>query len=195
MSEGHPFHKTIRNMIRENGLDEEYEIREDPACVIESRFHGKKKMLPLYRKFDSDLLGHKDSHPIDVCWVDMIIKKRDDNRVPIVIEIDESGTSPHHICGKFLTTAMAEYYDDGVTQYPLLPNTLFIQVVKIKASEDSKSQMIRKWMALENFIQANIQFKDSKKARYMLFWNFDDKLRNQNEYDFIESIRSHMKSI
>lgn len=180
--------------MRKSGLDQEFEILEDPACIPKPIFHGKKKMLPLYRKYDSKEPNTHNTPHMDACWVDMIIKKRNRDEVPLVIEIDESSTSPHHICGKFLTAAISEYYDNGERQFPLSDNTLFIQVVKAKITKNPRSQMIDKWKAIENFINSEPKFKESKISKYMVFWSSGNVLINQHGYDFIDCIRKHMKS-
>jgi hypothetical protein len=183
-------------MLRENGLDKEYEIKEDPACVIEPRIHGKKKMLPLYCDCNSNYFLDQNIHQLDICWVDIIIKKWKINEIPIVIEIDESITSPHHICGKFLTAAVSRYYHDGNDRYPLSPKTLFIQVVKTKVEPSVKSQMRAKWKILEDYINNNLLIENSRIKGYLLFWGYEkgNELVNENGNDFIESIQNHMKS-
>ena len=149
----HPLHKAIADKIGSvlplNSL-----IR-DEAC-------GGDQRIPL---FDDE----KKSRETEYCNVDLLILK--DNKVKIIVEIEESNVKPTQICGKFLTSALSKYYiHDSKRNEPVeMANSVsFIQIVDTSKLVRSKTAKFNQWKALEESINRILPLNDSKITSYRL---------------------------
>ena len=88
----HPLHREI-GMALKNYFDNQGLIL-DPAC-------GGNQNIPLFLK------GQK-SNKTEICNVDAAIIRN--NKVKVIIEIEESTITPTQICGKLLTSILAKNY-------------------------------------------------------------------------------------
>lgn len=73
------------------------------------------------------------------CDVDMLILK--DNKIRVIIEIEEANVKPTQICGKFLVSALSSYYIHRTGNYiPINKNdsVSFIQIVDISKLKKKK---------------------------------------------------------
>jgi len=157
----HKLHKEIGDIIKRNkDKFHDCEIIYDIACLDSSSI--AKQNIPLFcSRFKSNMTEY--------CNVDILIIKN--NRVKIIIEIDESDLKPTQICGKFLTSALSSYYihpsksnevinmDDFVS---------FIQVVDISNLKKDLSSKTIQWRNLEESIQQTIPMNNSKVKNYKL---------------------------
>jgi len=135
MSE-HPFHKKIGEELRKMKLCH-CEIVLDEAC--DNSTTGKKQQIPLF-------VSEKNNENA-LCKVDAIITCND--KIKIIIEIEESAFKPTTICGKYLTSALAKNYTDrNGNEISIPPNSvLFIQIIDlhkmlngVKEKENSKKK-------------------------------------------------------
>lgn len=161
----HPYHKRVREKFDAEGLGKEFSLLEDAACVKNHkenpRIHGNRQTLPLYC----------ESNQQDLCWVDMVIMRKESDTVGVIIEIEESNIGPAHICGKFLASALTSYYFDGITER-CLDDVLFIQIVNRKKNTESEKEtnLVKKWKVIEEGITKLLPLKDSNITKYRLFW-------------------------
>lgn len=88
----HPLHEIIGKEIEQN-LPSGCVLIKDKAC-------GGDQRIPLFYM-------QRKSRDTEYCNVDLIVLK--ENRIRIIIEIEESNVKPTQICGKFLTSALAQY--------------------------------------------------------------------------------------
>jgi len=187
----HPYHKRVREKFDAEGLGKEFSLLEDAACVKNHkenpRIHGNRQTLPLYC----------ESNQQDLCWVDMVILRKDSDTVGVIIEIEESNTGPAHICGKFLASALTSYYFDGITER-CLDDVLFIQIVNRKKNTESEKEtnLVKKWKVIEEGITKLLPLKDSNITKYRLFWgtgNDGTDFKGLNDrLNLYQEIRAHM---
>lgn len=134
----HPLHKKIAEwFVNKYKHESDVSIIKDSAC-------GGKQHIPLFiGKYEDK------SRATNMCNVDLLVIK--DNKIAIVVEIEESNIIPTQICGKFLTTVLSDYFShrkqDGKPFYfSDLP--CFIQIlddsklIKYKTSKDIQGKNI-----------------------------------------------------
>jgi hypothetical protein len=149
----HPLHKTIADKI-ELALPPHASIR-DEAC-------GGDQRIPLF-------CAAKKSRETEYCNVDLLILK--ENKIRGIVEIEESNVKPTQICGKFLTSALANYYIHSSKENELIEmddSVTFIQVVDTSGLVKNKTAKFRQWGALEKSINRIIPLKGSKITSYKL---------------------------
>lgn len=151
----HSIHEEIAEIFNV-ALSSNYILIKDEAC-------GGKQHIPLF-------YTAKKSRETEYCNVDLIVLK--EKKIKIIVEIEESNVKPTHICGKFLTSALASHYihssmknepvgmDDHVT---------FVQIVDTSGLAKEKTSKCKQWKTLEASIKKIIPLKNSKIAEYRLF--------------------------
>ncbi|MCX6818430.1 MAG: hypothetical protein NT129_00320 [Candidatus Aenigmarchaeota archaeon] len=144
----HPLHEKIGKVVSERFGDN---VKRDKAC-------GGKHNLPLFRD--------KKSRETEFCDVDMIIIKND--RVKVIFEIEESNVKPRQVCGKFLASALSQYYDYKKDKFDIDESAFFIQVMKFQESKE-KSKKVEQWNNLEEAIRNIMPLKGSKIKEYRIF--------------------------
>jgi len=133
----HPLHKKVGEQLLGLKLIGQRPIL-DEACDNSS--NGKKQQISLF--------VHKKNLESRLCKVDAIIVQQENNNdtVKIIIEIEESGFNPTKICGKYLTSAIANKYIDSNGKTIVIPenSVLFIQIVDlpklVREKENSKKR-------------------------------------------------------
>ena len=151
----HSIHEEIAEIFNA-ALPSNCILIKDEAC-------GGKHHIPLFRTA-------KKSRETEYCNVDLLVLK--ENKIRIIVEIEESNVKPTQICGKFLTSALASHYihssmknepvgmDDHVT---------FVQIVDTWGLVKEKTSKYKQWKALEESIRKIIPLKNSRIAEYRLF--------------------------
>lgn len=135
----HPLHEVISDLAAEV-LPTHFTLVKDPACQGNQR-------IPL---FCSD----KRSWATKYCDVDLLVLHN--NRIRLIVEIEESNVKPTQIAGKFLTSALASHFihdKHGVTAIPKDVRLVFFQFVdttRLKA----KSVKRKQWENIERSIQS-----------------------------------------
>jgi len=148
----HLLHKIIADKI-ESVLPSHSLIR-DEAC-------GGDQRIPLF-------YDRKKSRETECCNVDLLVLK--ENKIKVIIEIEESNVKPTQVCGKFLTSALARYYiHDNKRNEPVEMNdsVAFIQIVD-NSKLNGNSAKPRQWKALERSIQSILPLKNSRITSYRL---------------------------
>jgi len=151
----HPLHKAIGRIVTGNLLPE-YEVLKDPAC-------GGKQNIPLFCLY-------KNLSKNEYCNVDLLIHK--DNKIKVIIEIEEANIKPTQICGKFLTSALSSFYihEKKVRNtFKMDDKLLFIQILDTSNLEKG-THKIEQWRNIEESITQIIPVGDSKIRKYCIFY-------------------------
>ncbi len=152
----HPLHRKIGAALKKH-FDNQGLIL-DPAC-------GGKQNIPLFLK------GER-SNKTEICNVDAAIIGN--NKVKVIIEIEESTRTPTQICGKLLTSILAKNYihknNDVDTNKIEIKDALFIQVLKVPTQKGSrkKHQAANIKAAFKN---NKINSSTTSIKRYTLIWS------------------------
>jgi hypothetical protein len=151
----HALHIAVADEIQKH-LADPYKLFKDTACDGSqhlSLFVGKRKA--------------RDTH---MCDVDLLIVSED--RVRVIIEIEEFGFIPTKICGKFLQSGFADHFICDQRSKPVVPynnSVLFIHVLdgskwnRQKTGKDLQAHLI------EKKIHNMLSFKGNNITAYQLF--------------------------
>lgn len=153
--QAHSMHKTIGDIF-EHALPPGYSLIRDKAC-------GGKQRIPLF-------CIAKKSRETEYCNVDLLALK--ENKVKTIVEIEESNVKPTQICGKFLTSALANFYiHDSKRNEPIEmgDSVTFIQIVDTSKLVKGKTSKLKQWKALEESINSILPLKNSGITKYRLF--------------------------
>ena len=151
----HPFHELIGRSIN-NDVFPDCKIIRDPAC-------GGDQHIPLF-------CSEERSRETEYCNVDLLIV--DNNKIKVIIEIEEANIKPTQICGKLLTSALAKYFiheSENNEHIGMAKSVLFIQILDVSKLKIGKTAKTRQWQKLEKSIQNIIPVKDSAIDRYRIF--------------------------
>lgn len=111
----HPVHMAVGECLRSYSKKFGMTCYLDPAC-------GGSTFLPLFTD------GH--SRKTETCKVDALIVR--ENRIKLVVEIEESNIKPTQILGKYLTTAVSKHFTHtkllGEGVHCPLSNSAFLQI-------------------------------------------------------------------
>lgn len=154
----HPLHKIIGECINSNEFPH-CKIIKDPAC-------GGQQNVPLFCSKDK-------SNETEYCNVDLLMIK--DNKIRVIIEIEETGVQPTQICGKFLTSALSSYYihdSENNTPIGMSGSILFIQILNTSQLKEKTSKS-RQWENLKKSIK-NILPIDIIRKYELLYGNVPD---------------------
>jgi len=163
-------HETIGDIFQE-ALPPGHSLIRDKAC-------GGEQRIPLF-------YTTKKSRATEYCNVDLLILKN--NKIKIIVEIEESNVKPTQICGKFLTSALAKYYiHDSKNNEPIQMgnSVVFIQIVDTSKLVRDKTAKFKQWKALEESINKIIPLKNSMITSY--------RLLNTDELDGLASLIREM---
>jgi len=163
-------HETIGDIFQD-ALPPRHSLIRDKAC-------GGDQRLPLFYTVEK-------SRATEYCNVDLLILKN--NKIRIVVEIEESNVKPTQICGKFLTSALTNYYiHNSKNNEPIEmgDSVIFIQIVDTSKLVRDKTSKFKQWKALEESINKIIPLKNSKITLY--------KLLNTNHLDDLTSLIKEM---
>jgi len=174
----HPFHKIIGDIF----TDEKFPIKgirilKDAAC-------GGDHTLPL---FYSDVRSYATRY---ACVDLMIIKE---GTVKVIMEIEESNVKPLHLFGKYLASAMAEYYIYGREKIGMDKSVVFIQILDT-SRQKRKSARNEQWENVKMSIQSIIPVKGSSIKEYKIFYgNQTDFISGDKKGELINFVRSALK--
>jgi len=153
----HELHVSIGDLI-EDSLGERAQLVRDQAC-------GGNQQIPLF-------CSEEKSNKTKYCNVDLLVIQ--DGKVRVIVEIEESDVKPTHVCGKFLTSALARYYIHETEENPIgmHDSVTFIQVVD---TSDLKAMSMKpyQWKNLESSIGNILPIRDSNIKEYRLFTDLE----------------------
>jgi hypothetical protein len=148
----HPLHLAVANAIKHRGIGAA-DLYCDPACD-----DSPMQRLPLFRG--------DPSRSTALCNVDLLVIK--DDTVRAIIEIEESVSKPTTICGKFLTSALADRARLDLVVIPFSELALFVQVIDThKLPPHSKKPA--QYVHLKSVIQSVLPTLSSCVKQYQLF--------------------------
>lgn len=161
----HPLHEKIGNLVYASLQDyADLKIVKDPACCRDDG--TERQHIPFFRT------DQKSRHT-RYCCVDMLILQK--GKIRGIIEIEEADIKPTQVCGKFLTSALSNFYihekDGGILG--MAESVFFLQVLdskKLKVGSVKRKQFI----SLEKAIQEIVPLKDSRINHYKLFTGSQD---------------------
>jgi hypothetical protein len=152
------------------------------GCVlIRDEACGGEQRIPLFCTLEK-------SRATELCNVDMLVLK--ENRIRIIVEIEESNVKPTQICGKLLTAALDKYFiHESENDEPIrMDETVtFVQIVDTSRLVKSKTAKYSQWNALQGLIDGVLPLKGSNIKRYSLFY-WDEMDSKTDERDRIVSL-------
>ncbi len=167
----HKLHELISKKVLEANLDD--------CKVFVDHAPEKGHNLPLF-------FSKEKSRKTTICNVDILVIK--DNKIKIIFEIEESNVLPTQVCGKFLASAISNYYIYEDDTIEMDDKVLFIQVLNnLKLNLDRTSKM-EQWKNLEKEINNILPVKDSKITKYKLFFG------NIEDFDF-DRLISYLRGV
>lgn len=150
----HSMHKTVGHFL-ERGLSRNYELIKDMAC-------GGNQRIPLF-------YASEKSRVTELCKVDLLVLK--DDKIRMIVEIEESDVKPTQICGKFLTSALAKYYIHNSRRNKHIEmgdKVTFIQIVDTSNLVKDRTSKLKQWKLLEESINGVLPMKNSRVTSYRL---------------------------
>jgi hypothetical protein len=127
----------------------------DPAC------EGKQH-IPL-------VCNPIKSREAEFCNVDMMVLKND--KIKLIVEIEESNVKPTQVCGKLLTSALAKYYiHNSKNNRPIEmdESVTFLQILDTSKLVKEKTKKTMQWRQLESSINSVLPLKNSRIATYKI---------------------------
>lgn len=154
-------HKVIGDCIKSIEL---------PGCKIFMDSEcGGQHIVPLYCSTDN-------SKENKYCEVDILILK--DNKIRVIVEIEESNKLPTQIFGKFFASAFSSYFiHESKNKEPksMSDSVLFIHILDKSKLKEDKTSKIRQGENIEKSIGDIIPISGSKIDNYRLFYeDIDD---------------------
>jgi hypothetical protein len=167
----HQLHIEIGNIIKTLELPN-MEVITDPACDGEQH-------IPL---FVESIKSRKTQY----CNVDVLVIMND--LVRVIVEIEESDVKPTQVCGKFLTSALSNYYIHKNKKNKEIPiiDALFLQILSSSKLSIGSSKQYQ-WKNLEKSIQDIIPLQKSEIIEYRLVFE-DPEYLHQTINDEVLSI-------
>ncbi len=157
----HKLHLKVAHEIINSINDNKIEIIRDEAC-------GGEQHIPLF--YSSEKARKTEFSNPDI----MILKE---NKIKIVIEIEESNILPNHIFGKFLSLVLVNYYiHNNNENLPIVKSddVYFIQVLSKKRLKQ-KSKKIEQGKIIEESINKILPIGNSNIKEYRLFYLNEDE--------------------
>lgn len=144
----HPLHKVIGDMIQESDFPNCTVIK-DPAC-------GGNQNIPLF-------CSPAKSNQTEYCNVDLLILK--DNKIRVIVEIEEADITPTKIFGKFLTSALSSYFihrTQNDVPIRMGDSVSFIQILDASKLKEDRTAKFNQWEYIENSIRDIVPAKIAK---------------------------------
>jgi hypothetical protein len=156
----HHLHERIGKLLGDALKDsaQALKIIKDPACCADSI---DKQHIPLF-------LSEDKSRATRFCCVDLLILQ--DDKIRIIVEIEESDIKPTQVCGKFIASALSNYYIHKKEGKPkeMAESVAFIQVLDSSKLKD-RTAKLGQFRLLEESIQQVLPLKGRRFNRYKLF--------------------------
>ena len=171
----HKLHKAVAECIKSYDLPKDCELLRDPAC-------GGDQNIPL---FSSDSKSRATRYSV----VDMIILK--DEKIKVIIEIEESDRTPIRICGKFLASALSKYFIHefrGNKPIEMDKSVTFIQVCSTKNLKPGSAKE-KQWVNLKDSINTLLESNNLSICRYELLPGKPKDFKKNKCEDLLKIIR------
>lgn len=139
-------------------------------------------------KYTSFSFNNK-SNSTEICNVDAIIIRN--NKIKIVIEIEESNVKPTQILGKMMATALSKYYihnNDFNEPIEMDNEMCFIQILDTSKLKKELSSKPNQWINIRDTILNILPIKNSKLRYYELFFGDQKDINLEKIQDYINKI-------
>ncbi len=172
-TKSHPLHYIIGKILSQIPLKKNANLFSDQACGLKN---------PINIQFFLSM--EKPRRPLRLCYVDSLILVND--KIRIVIEIEESGRYPGKIIGKFFTFMLAPYFIQKDRVYDKNKDLLFLQIIDTTDSDSKKnSSKGAQWKAIEDAIQKYIAVPSGIRYEYrILHGRPDDFEKGERNKEF-----------
>lgn len=170
----HKLHEVVADCIK-GCLPSNCELLKDPAC------RGNQNL----QLFFTDEKSRAARYSV----VDMLILKN--NKIKVIIEIEESDKTPIRICGKFLASALASCFiheSRGDKPIKMDKQVTFIQICsteKLKSGSSKKEQ----WGNLKKSIKNLLILNKLSVCRYELLWGKPKDFKKDKCEDLLKIIK------
>ena len=162
----HPLHKVIGDMLQDS---------EFPNCtIIKSPECAGDQNIPLF-------CSEEKSKATEYCNVDLLILR--DNKIRVIIEIEEADIKPTQICGKFLVSALSYYFihkTQNDIPIGMSESVAFIQILDTSKLKVDKTSKINQGKNIEKSITDTLPIKGSKIKKYKLLYGNASEFRTRN---------------
>jgi len=151
----HPLHFWLGNIF-DDLLTDDFRLIRDKDC-------GGDQKIPLF-------IDKEKSRKTQLCYVDLLIIHN--NKIHSVIEVEESDGKPTQVCGKFLTTALSNYYihkKENNKPIPMGEDVLFFQFVDTSGLKRDRTSKNEQWKNIEKTINEILPLKNSSIKHYKMF--------------------------
>ena len=169
-----PFHRTVGDLF-ENNLSSSYKLVKDAAC-------GGNQNIPLF-------CSKEKSNATEYCNVDLLVIK--DGTIRIIVEIDASDVRPTKLCGKFLTSALTQYYiNESENDIPIgmHDSVIFIQILDTSKLKDETSKF-KQWKNLQKSIEDILPVKGSRIKEYKIFYGDESYFEKNQSNELVSYIK------
>ncbi len=180
--EPNPLHIGIGKALSEYlGSRENVILLRDAACGGNQR---ERQHIPLF-------CNENRSRETEYCNVDLMVLK--DNKIKVIIEIEESNVKPTQVCGKFLTSALSKHYLHHSGQAKMDKSVTFIQILDTSALVNGRTSKISQWdylaksineilplrshNSIKNYVLLACSLNDFEQKKPELFSALDDALK------------------
>jgi hypothetical protein len=184
MAKEHPLHSGIAGVLRHitTKYSSEIDLKLSPEC-------DGGKNIPLF-------ISNSKRNETELCDVDAMIIKN--NEINIIIEIEETGFLPTKVCGKFLTSNLAELYQYKNEESIPIKNAsiLFIQVIDIQKQSSAKQNQFQHIETAINDLLNTAHaenFKIGCIKRYKIIQINGEKIKGVNPPDDAEDKKEYNK--
>lgn len=168
----HKLHKEIGENLKLLNFEKNSKLILDQAC-------GGIQHIPLF-------INKNKSNKTEICNVDALILK--DQKIKVIIEIEEANIKPTQILGKFMTSALSKYYihNNELRNIEMDENVLFIQVLDTTKLKENKTSKFGQFKHIAEAIENILPIKDSKINFYKLLFGINFKDIGNIIKDFIK---------
>ncbi|MCL2207764.1 MAG: hypothetical protein FWB90_06700 [Fibromonadales bacterium] len=206
-NEEHQLHRALGNVLSGFKKTPEIEIILAPECSDVKCKNQQKISLFINELENEEVKNQKDSNrkksrKTAICNVDAMIIK--DEKIRIIIEIEEkTAKNPTQICGKYLTSNLAEYYankgKNGREIDIKKSSVLFIQIVDTKSFDAEKSSKSKQFDNIEKAINNLIQVAKTARLEYGCIKEYklikiDGKLLSKDNDKLFEKFKNIIES-
>ena len=115
------------------------------------------------------------------CNVDLLLIKG--GKIKVILEIEESDTTPVRICGKFLVTALSNYFNHASYRNEanvfMDESVTFIQIVDTVNLKMNTSK-VDQWKNIEKAIKSILPLINSRVSHYKIFEGTTSQFKKKN---------------
>ena len=153
----HPLHKTVGKLMDRVFSDKDrVTIIKDPACETTK---SDLQNVPLF-------CSEEKSNRTELCNVDILMLY--DKSIKVIIEIEEANIKPTQICGKYLTSALSNFFiHKSWGKIPMGESVLFVQILDNSKLKENSSKP-EQWKNIEKEIGNILPVNDSPIKKYKI---------------------------